>query len=176
MYKQLFECQNIIRLSIVRRLEWKTWNSVHFISQQMQEEASVGSLDCQKYRSFCQEQGVNSYPTIRLYPHNSQGARRFVWVLKRVRAMLVWPWKMVLVSVRFLFYQPMDENIKTWTLRFPPKENSNTEKALFDWPIMLQYDVKAKDRLISRKFSAMKFFQLSVRLTNQKLRAFVSVR
>ena len=36
--------------------------------------------------------------------------------------MLVWPWKMVLVSVRFLFYQPMDENIKTWTLRFPPKK------------------------------------------------------
>lgn len=49
-----------------------------FISQQMQEEAGVGSVDCQKYRSFCQEQGVNSYPTIRLYPHNSQGARRFV--------------------------------------------------------------------------------------------------
>ena len=93
-----------------------------FISQQMQEEAGVGSVDCQKYRSFCQEQGVNSYPTIRLYPHNSQGARRFVWVLKRVRAMLVWPWKMVSVSVRFLFYQPMDESIKTWTLRFPPKK------------------------------------------------------
>ena len=83
---------------------------------------------------------------------------------------------MVPVSVRFLFYQPMDENIKTWTLRFPPKENSNTEKALFHWPIVLQYDVKAKDRLISRKFSSMTFFQLSVRLTNQKLRAFVSVR
>ena len=31
---------------------------------------------------------------------------------------------MVLVSVRYLFYQPMDENIKThWTLRFPAKEN-----------------------------------------------------
>ena len=83
---------------------------------------------------------------------------------------------MVSVSVRYLFYQPMDEKIKTWTLRFPAKENPNMEKALFDWPIVLQYDVKAKDRLISRKFSAMKFFQLSVRLTKQKLRAFVSVR
>ena len=124
MYKQLFECQNIIRLSIVRRLQLKTWNSVHFISQQMQEDASVGSVDCQKYRSFCQEQGVNSYPTIRLYPHNSQGARRFVWVLKWVRAMLVSPWKMVSVSVRCLFYQPMDENIKTWTLRFPPPKKT----------------------------------------------------
>ena len=73
---------------------------------------------------------------------------------------------MVSVSVRYLFYQPMDEKIKTWTLRFPAKENPNMEKALFDWPILLQYDVKAKYR----------FFHLSVRLTNQKPRAFVSVR
>ena len=63
-----------------------------------------------------------------------------------------------------------------WTLRFPAKENPNMEKALFDWPIVLQYDVKAKYRLISRKFSGMKFFHPSVRLTNQKPRAFVSVR
>ena len=62
----------------------------------------------------------------------------------------------------------MDEKNKTWTLRFPAKENPNMEKALFDWPIVLQYDVKAKYRLISRKFSGMKFFHPSVRLTNQK--------
>ena len=83
---------------------------------------------------------------------------------------------MVSVSVRYLFYQQMDEKIKTWPLRFPAKENPNMEKALFDWPIVLQYDVKAKYRLISRKFSGMKFFHPSVRLTNQKPRAFVSVR
>ena len=41
---------------------------------------------------------------------------------------------MVSVSVRYLFYQPMDEKIKTWPLRFPAKENPNMEKALFDWP------------------------------------------
>ena len=81
---------------------------------------------------------------------------------------------MVLVSVRYLFYQPMDEKIKTWTLRFPAKENPNMEKALFDWPIVEQYDVKAKYRLISRKFSVMKFLHPSVLLTNQKPRAFVS--
>ena len=49
----------------------------------------------------------------------------------------------------------MDEKIKTWTLRFPAKENPNMEKALFDWPIVLQYDVNAKYWLISRKFSGM---------------------
>ena len=70
----------------------------------------------------------------------------------------------------------MDEKIKTWTLRFPTKENPDMEKALFNWPIVLQYDVKAKYRLISRKFSGMKFFHPSVRLTNLKPRAFVSVR
>ena len=42
---------------------------------------------------------------------------------------------MVSVSVRCLFYQAMDEKIKTWPLRFPAKENLNMEKALFDWPI-----------------------------------------
>ena len=70
----------------------------------------------------------------------------------------------------------MDKKIKTWSLRFPAKENPNMEKALFDWPIVLQYDVKAKYRLISRKFSDVKFFHPSVRLTNQKPRVFVSVR
>ena len=70
----------------------------------------------------------------------------------------------------------MDEKIKTWTLRFPAKENPNMEKALFNWPIVLQYDVKVKDPLTSRKFSGRKFFYVSVRLTNQKPPAFVSVR
>ena len=65
---------------------------------------------------------------------------------------------MVSVSVPYLFYQPMDEKIKTWTLRFPAKENPNMEKALFDWPIVLQYDVKAKYRLISRKFFGHEVF------------------
>ena len=75
---------------------------------------------------------------------------------------------MVSVCVRHLFYKPMDEKIKTWSLRFPAKENPNMERALFDWPNVLQYYVKAKYRLISRKFSGMKFFHPSVRLTNQK--------
>jgi len=55
---------------------------------------------------------------------------------------------MVSISVRYLFDEPMDEKIKTWTLRFPARENPNMEKALFDWPIVLQYDVKAKYQLI----------------------------
>ena len=72
--------------------------------------------------------------------------------------------KTVLVSVRYLFYQ----KIKTWPLRFPAKENPNMEKALLGWPIVLQYDFKAKYRLISRKFAGMKFFHPRVRFTNQK--------
>ena len=53
--------------------------------------------------------------------------------------------KIVSVSVRYLFYKPMDEKIKTWTIRFPAKENLvKGKKALFDWPILLQYDIKAK--------------------------------
>ena len=78
---------------------------------------------------------------------------------------------MVSASVRYLFYQQMEEKIKTLTLRFPARENPDMEMALFDWPIVLQYDIKAKYRLISRKFSGMKFFHPSVRLTNRKPRA-----
>ena len=64
----------------------------------------------------------------------------------------------------------MDEKIKTWTLRFPAKEN----------PALLAnrvaYYVKAEYQFISRKFSGMPFSHPSVRLTNQKPRPFVSVR
>ena len=94
-----------------------------------------------------------------------------------VRAIFVWPGKMVSVSVHYLFFQSVDEKIKTWTLSFSSKENPITEKVSFNWPIVLQYDVKAKYQLISRKFSGMIFFHPSVRLTNQTPRAFVrSVR
>ena len=61
-----------------------------------------------------------------------------------------------------------------WTLHFPTKEKSNMEKELFNWPIMLQFNVKAKYRFISRSSSGMKFFQPTLCLTNQKPRAFVS--
>ena len=77
---------------------------------------------------------------------------------------------MVSVSVCYLFYQPMDEKNKTWTLRFPAKENPNMEKALFDWPIVLQYDVKAKYRLISRKFFGHEVFSAERSLNQPKAR------
>ena len=67
----------------------------------------------------------------------------------------------------------MDEKNKTWTLRFPAKENPDMEKALFDRPIVLQYDVKA----ISRKFFGHEVLNKNwLGLTNQKPGAFVSVR
>ena len=72
---------------------------------------------------------------------------------------------MVLVGVRY-FCQPVDEKMQTWPLRFPAKENANVEKALFDWPIVLPYDVKAKYRLISRKFSAT---HVCIHLINQSV-------
>ena len=79
---------------------------------------------------------------------------------------------MVSVTVCYLFYRPMDEMSKRGLFLFAAKENPNMEKTLFDWPIVLQCDVKAKYRLISRTFSGMKFFHPTVRLTNQKPRAF----
>ena len=89
------------------------------------------------------------------------------------RAISVWPWKMVSVSVCYLFYQPMDEKIKTWPLRFPAKENPHMEKTLFDWPIVLQYNVKARHRLIPRKLFGHEVFSPEC---FEKPRVFVSVR
>ena len=100
--------------------------------------------------------------------------RYFRSVYRELRAICVWPWKMVSVSVRYLFYKPMDEKMQTWPLRFPAKENPNMEKALFDWPIVLQYDVQAKYRFISWLID-WSFFQSSVPWTNQNPRAFESV-
>ena len=92
-------------------------------------------------------------------------ARAYVLMLM-LRAIFVCPWKMVSVSVRYLFYQPMVEKNKTWTLRFPAKENPNMEKGLFDWPIVLQYDVKA----ISRKFFRHEVFSAERSLNQPKAR------
>ena len=71
-----------------------------------------------------------------------------VWV----RAIFEWPWKMVSVSVRYCFISQWMKRSKHRLFVFPPKKTLIMEKALFDWPIVLQYDVKAKYRLISRKF------------------------
>lgn len=38
----------------------------------------VGSVDCQRFQSFCQGQGVRAYPEIRLYPDNGRQPERFV--------------------------------------------------------------------------------------------------
>ena len=71
-------------------------------------------------------------------------------------------------------HQPMDLTIKTWTLRFPAKENPNMEKALFDWPIVLQNDVKAKYQLISRKFFGHEVFSAERSLNQPKaMRVFI---
>ena len=57
---------------------------------------------------------------------------------------------------------------KTWPLRFPAKENPNMEWELFDWPIVLQYDVKAKYRLISRNFFGHEVFSAERSLNHPK--------
>ena len=73
----------------------------------------------------------------------------------------------------------MDENLKTWTLRFPAKENPNMLKALFDWPIVLQYDVNVKYRVLwhgvfspVRSLNQPKATRVCIRSINQTNRSF----
>ena len=53
-----------------------------------------------------------------------------------------------------------------WTLRFSAEKKPNMEKPLFDWPIELQYDVKA----ISRKFFGHEVFPAERSLNQPKTR------
>ena len=55
---------------------------------------------------------------------------------------------------------------------FSTKENPNMEKALFDWPIVLQYDVKA----ISRKFFGHEVYSAERLLNQPKPGGVVSVQ
>ena len=53
---------------------------------------------------------------------------------------------------------------------FPPKKKCNMKKAFFDWPIVLQYKVKAKYGLISGKFFELnqpKTIRVGICSTNQ---------
>ncbi|GLD73637.1 dnaJ homolog subfamily C member 10 [Lates japonicus] len=38
----------------------------------------VGSVDCQRFQTFCQSQGVRAYPEVRLYPSNARQPDRFM--------------------------------------------------------------------------------------------------
>ena len=101
------------------------------------------------------------------------------------RAIFPWPWKMVSVSV-ICFISQWLKRSKHGLFVFPLK-NPNMEKALFDWPIVLQYDVKAKYWLSSRKFFGHEVFsaerslnqpkatRVCIRSTNQSNRS-ISVR
>lgn len=43
-----------------------------------QKVASIGMVDCVTEQRLCSEQGITSYPNIRVYPSNSKGTEQFV--------------------------------------------------------------------------------------------------
>ncbi|KAK7938257.1 hypothetical protein WMY93_001583 [Mugilogobius chulae] len=40
----------------------------------------VGSVDCQRFQTFCQSQAVRAYPELRLYPSHSRNTQQFTYV------------------------------------------------------------------------------------------------
>ena len=102
------------------------------------------------------------------------------WVKTLYRAIFVC--SLFVFSVNGWKDQNMDSN---GLFVFLPKENPNMEKAFFNWPVVLHFDVKAKYRLILESSSGMTFFHPSVnqlkatrvciRSTNQSNRS-ISVR
>ena len=94
------------------------------------------------------------------------------------RAIFVWPWQMVAVSVCYLFYQPMEEKIKTWPLcfdNFPPKKNLIWKKHCLIGQSCCSMMSKRSIGWFLESSGAWSFFT-RVRLTNQKPHAFVSFR
>lgn len=39
------------------------------------DHVTLARLDCEKYNYICQQQHVNSYPTLRIYPFQSEGKK-----------------------------------------------------------------------------------------------------
>ena len=68
-----------------------------------------------------------------------------------IRAIFVWPWNVVSVSVRYLFISQWMNRSKHGLLVFLPKKTVIWRKHKFDWAIMLQNNVKATCWFISWK-------------------------
>ena len=90
------------------------------------------------------------------------------------RAIFVWPWKVVSVSVCYCFISQW--MIRTWTLRFPRKKTLIWERYCSIGQSCCSITQKRSIGKFLESSSGMKFFQPSVRLTNQKPRAFFFVR
>ena len=86
------------------------------------------------------------------------------------RAIFVWPWKVVSVSVCYCFISQW--MIRTWTLRFPRKKTLIWERYCSIGQSCCSITQKRSIGKFLESSSGMKFFQPSVRLTNQKPRAF----
>ena len=67
----------------------------------------------------------------------------------------------------FVFFVLWMKRSKHCLFVFPPKKTL-MEKALFDWPIVLQHNVKARHQLISRKFFGHEVFSPECSLNQPK--------
>jgi len=48
------------------------------LAKKLKGDAFLGQIDCQQYSYFCQLQGVNAYPTVRMYPHQYKGSSFYI--------------------------------------------------------------------------------------------------
>ena len=116
------------------------------------------------------------------YSSGSVRAKEQCSILLVLREIFVWPWKMVSLSICYLFYQSVDETIKTWTLRFPAKENDSidqsccslTSKRSIDWFLESSWwSVRSSNRSISVRllFYSRVFMATSTSYENRSNRA-----
>ena len=93
-----------------------------------------------------------------------------------IGAIFVWPWKMVSVSVCYLFYKPMDERSKHGLFVFPPKETLIWRKHCSIGQLCYSMMSKQSISWFLESSWTWSFFHPSIRLTDQKPHVFVSIR
>lgn len=63
--------------------------SLFLTSQLLTGQILVGSVDCQRFQTLCQSQGVRAYPEIRLYLSNTRQPDHFMYV-PQLKSFILW--------------------------------------------------------------------------------------
>ena len=155
------------------------------------DRQKVWSNDCLILGNFCYKtSGIEKLSTennnklncalLKLSTRDKQGVADWKGTVRAqrvtIRVIFVWPWKMVSVRVCYLFYQAMDEKNKHGFFVFLPKKTLIWRRHCSIGHSCCSMTSKRSIGWFLESSSGIKFFQPSVRLTNQKPGRFVSVR
>eukprot|EP00794_Sanderia_malayensis_P017549 gene17549-19299_t len=94
------------------------------LAKRLKGDAKLAMVNCQEHQYFCQMQGVNSYPTIRLYPPTSIGGSYFIrhhgW--RDIDSLYNWAFQHMISNVQeldyFSFFEQVINRGDAWIVDF----------------------------------------------------------